>query len=81
MVSARIKYVRSALNCRDEPHEAQNLWISARIPDCPVVSQTLSKVAKVGLMHDPTMSRDLRDNGRILTKILMASAGGGNLVI
>jgi len=32
-------------------------------------------------MHDPTMSRDLRDNGRILTKILMASAGGGNMVI
>ena len=32
-------------------------------------------------MHDPTTSRDLRDNGRILMKILMASAGGGNLEI
>jgi len=33
---------------------------------------------KVGLMHDPTTSRDLRDNGSVLTKNRMASAGGGN---
>jgi hypothetical protein len=30
--------------------------------------------SKVGLMHDPTTSRDLRDNRRVLTKNLMALA-------
>ena len=47
--------------------------INTQVVSAIPLRQKSDLVAKVGLMHDPTMSRDLRDNWRGLTKNLMAS--------
>ena len=59
--------------------KASLIWMSTRIDESWQRGNSKSSISdKVGLMHDPTTSRDLRDNGSVLTKNRMASAGGGN---